>query len=430
MKTQVKSSESTVSTLKVAVVLHILAVSLFILSSCRKDQETETAVTTPTDKYTIGQTLSDEAQRNTISFDGLGFLTGNLGSQTFLPPGKVADYSGFQYLRDNDPTGLGHNTSFVTIIALNILNILNETQIGMYVSAAQEQVSLINEYAYKRYPLCKAFRRLLESDLPPGTTELNKEVVLSYSAQLYRIDGEISYKRALLFGQILNSLSATQLSKLNALKALNGIGNWNASLPDPLQAMQLQQDVNMAVMTFASEMYAWYAGSVTADVYFCPERQGTYFGSFYLKDWPAMGNPNYTINEQLTASAGQNFNNLLSQNQFSLINGMVVQQKPSLLSIVDVREDISTELRKFIGGGTASESTVLSLSENYGRYDGEIIYQYATNFSAIFNSMTEDQKTKLYALAQDLGYIDPPGGFLYSQPIPMPEIENTDYFFK
>ena len=25
---------------------------------------------------------------------------------------------------------------------------------------------------------------------------------------------------------------------------------------------------------------SWYAGSVTADVYFCPERQGTYFGSF------------------------------------------------------------------------------------------------------------------------------------------------------
>jgi hypothetical protein len=31
----------------------------------------------------------------TISFDGLAFLTGNLGSCTFLPPGKVSDYFGF-----------------------------------------------------------------------------------------------------------------------------------------------------------------------------------------------------------------------------------------------------------------------------------------------------------------------------------------------
>jgi len=42
-------------------------------------------------------------------------------------------------------------------------------------------------------------------------------------------------------------------------------------------------------MTYASEMFSWYAGSVEADVYFCPERHATYFGSFYMKDIPAMG---------------------------------------------------------------------------------------------------------------------------------------------
>jgi hypothetical protein len=41
-------------------------------------------------------------------------------------------------------------------------------------------------------------------------------------------------------------------------------------------------------MTYAGDIYSWYAGSVEADVYFCPERQGTYFGSFYLKDTPVM----------------------------------------------------------------------------------------------------------------------------------------------
>ena len=41
-------------------------------------------------------------------------------------------------------------------------------------------------------------------------------------------------------------------------------------------------------MTYAGDIYSWYAGSVEADVYFCPERHGTYFGSFYLKDTPVM----------------------------------------------------------------------------------------------------------------------------------------------
>ena len=87
----------------------------------------------------IEQAVSDEAQQNTISFDGLGFLTGNLCGDSFLPPGKVADFSGFQYFRDTDPTNLGHNTDFVTIIALNILNIL-AISIGILIISA---ISLI-----------------------------------------------------------------------------------------------------------------------------------------------------------------------------------------------------------------------------------------------------------------------------------------------
>ena len=70
--------------------------------------------------YTMTQTLSDEAQGMTIAFDGLAFLTGNLGSDSFFPPGKVADFWGFQYLRDNDPSQMGHNTDFLTSAALNM----------------------------------------------------------------------------------------------------------------------------------------------------------------------------------------------------------------------------------------------------------------------------------------------------------------------
>lgn len=71
--------------------------------------------------FNIAQTLSDGAQRTTLAFSGLAMMTGNLGSQSFFPPGKVADYTGFQYLRDNDPDNMGHNTSFLTRVANNVI---------------------------------------------------------------------------------------------------------------------------------------------------------------------------------------------------------------------------------------------------------------------------------------------------------------------
>jgi hypothetical protein len=407
-----------------AVIIFLITIAL---SGCKKDDIRQT---TDTPQYTITQTISDEAQKNTMAFDALGFMTGCLGAQTFLPPGKVADYSGFQYLRDNDATNLGHNTSFVTIIAENILNVLNSVQIQLFVDAAKDQTAMINDFAYKRYPLCKAFRRLIENDIPVGASGLNEDSVKAYTARLYKIDGRISLNRARLFGQIINSLTNDQKAKLDGLKAKNGIGNWDSQLTNPVDNLHLDQDVSVVVMTYASEIYAWYAGSVDADVYFCPERQGTYFGSFYLKDWPAMGNPDYTINEQLTASAGADFYKILDTDQYNLLSNVVSLQKSFLTSIVTIRGQVSYELRKLMNGGMADSTLILSLSEDYGSFDGEISYLYAKYFSEVYQSMTSDQKSRLSGLSGDLGYVAPAGAFLYSQPVAMPDIENTDFMFK
>ncbi len=122
------------------------------------------------DEY--GQTLSDRAQSTTIAFDGLAFLTSSLGADSFLPPGKVADFSGFQYLRDNDPTEMGHNTDFVTIIARNILNLLSDAQVTQMVERAEVQRDRIGEYGYLRFPLMDAFRRQLTNDIPAGSDSM------------------------------------------------------------------------------------------------------------------------------------------------------------------------------------------------------------------------------------------------------------------
>jgi hypothetical protein len=176
-------------------------------------------------------------------------------------------------------------------------------------------------------------------------------------------------------------------------------------------------------------MYSWYAGSVEADVYFCPERQGTYFGSFYLKDWPAMGNPNYTINEQLTASAGQDFLAALPAPQAALVTGLVDVQRSALYEIVDRREDIAILLRRFLAGETPDSAAVLALSARYGELDGQIAYWYATRFAAVAQALGAEDQAEVEALADSLGYLPPTGAFLYSAPIPMPTIPNTDFLF-
>lgn len=150
-----------------SLILIFFICSQLVLVSCEDEESINNSNNNNTnnDEYTIERTLADGGQRNTIAFDGLAFLTGNLGGQSFLPPGKVADFCGFQYFRDNDKTNMGHNTDFVTIIAFNILHILTQEQIDQMISSAQVQVAMINEYAYQRFPLMKAFRRLFDGDL-------------------------------------------------------------------------------------------------------------------------------------------------------------------------------------------------------------------------------------------------------------------------
>jgi len=379
--------------------------------------------------FTIEQTLSDGAQRSTIAFDALAFTTGNLGADSFFPPGKVADFWGFQYLRDNDPTKMGHNTDFLTRAALNMLHVLTPTQRLELISLAESQVNDINKYAYDRFLLIDAFRRLLGGDLPPGSTGLNKEVVKTYSAQLYRLDGAISYARAQVMGGLLNKLDENQRDYLDAMVGY-GMLDWPV-MDEPEELRGLERDVKVAVMTYAGDMFSWYAGSIEADVYFCPERQGTYFGSFYMKDAPAIGNPDYTIPSNLTAEMGDAFLKILNPEQASNITNLVKDQKPTLYEIVERREDVSSLLRQFMNGNTPDQTTIGNLMARYGELDGEIIYRYATAFVHVDQTLTADRRARIMTLRTDLlgDLAFPTGAYLYSQAIPVPDIPNTDFLF-
>ena len=377
-------------------------------------------------RYSIEQAVSDKAQLHTIAFDGLAFLTGDFGSDTFLPPGKVSDYFGFQYMRDIDTKEGGHNTSFLTRIAQNMLAILNNAQKAKLLTLGKEQESDIRLFAEKRLPLIKAFRLNLAGDIPAGSKGLDKKAVMQYSADLYVLDGELAFQRAQVMGGIIRSLNDRQKTALARLK-FGDSRTW-PDVPEQLDKRSMSHEVNVAVMTYASEMFSWYAGSLEADTYFCPERHGMYFGGFGMKTAPAMGKQDYSISTSLTGDSGEAFLSTLTDAQRRQITDLIDLQRHDLVEIVRIRRAIATELRRFLTGESADRAKVLSLSKRYGELDGEMSYLYATAFAQIGQTLTAQQKERL-ARMRTSSPSDPKGPFLYSTPIPMPRIENTTSLF-
>jgi Spy/CpxP family protein refolding chaperone len=376
--------------------------------------------------YSLEQAISDRAQLTTIAFDGLAFTTGDMACNTFLPPGKISDFFGFQYMRDIDAGELGHNTSFLTRIANNMLAILNDGQKQQLVSLAGEQEPGISELAYKRFPLIKAFSRLRDGDLPAGASGLSREAVKKYSTDIYALSCQLAYRRAQVLGGIISSFDATQKTAL--AKLVFGDSRTWPEIGDQVDKRSLSHEAHVAVMTYASELFSWYAGSVEADAYFCPEGHGTYFGAFYMKDKPAMGNPNYSVSTTITGNSGQQFLAALNDEQRKQVDGLVESQRQDLNDIVSTRRSISTLLRRFMTNESVDQQQVQTLARRYGELDGEISYLYATAFARVYKTLTSEQKSELAKLRGGVSSTSQ-GAFLYSQPVAMPAIPNTDFLF-
>jgi hypothetical protein len=380
----------------------------------------------PGQGYSVAQATSDRAQLNTIAFAGLAFLTGGFGYDTFLPPGKVSDYFGFQYMRDIDAKGAGHNTSFLTRIANNMLTILSDGQKAQLLALAKEQEADIRRFAEMRFPLIMAFRLNLDGPIPPGSAGLDGQAVIRSSADLYALDGQLSYQRARVMGSVLRSLSDQQKAALSRLEFGNS-GTW-PDVPEPLDRRSMSHETRVAVMTYASEMFSWYAGDVEADTYFCPERHGMYFGGFGMKTAPAMGKRDYAISTTITGSGGESFLAALTDAQRKYVTALVDLQRQDLDEIVRVRRTIAVELRRFLRGDTADQGKVISLSRRYGELDGNLSYLYATAFAKVGQTLTLQQKQTLAAMRSS-SPAGPKGPFIYSTPIDLPKIENTAAFF-
>jgi Spy/CpxP family protein refolding chaperone len=381
-------------------------------------------------QYSLEQALSDQAQLHTIAFSGLAFITGDFGASTFIPPGKVADFFGFQYMRDIDAAGKGHNPMFLDRIVGNVLAILDAKQRATFERAAREQEALVTEIARKRFPLVAAFHRELSGDIPAGSAGLDRKAVTAYAGELFALDAKLAWSRAKAFGDVAGSLTAQQRQALGKLK-FGDFASWQAIDRDEVRKVLPRgatKPVAVGYMTLASEFFSWYAGSVEADTYFCPERHGTYFGGFHMKDMPAMGKKDSDISTSLTGDAGAAFLEALDASQRARLTGILERQRPALRGIVEVRREISEKLRGFLKGAGPSEKEVVALGRRYGALDGELAYEYATAFAAIGKSLTPAQKERIAKLrpqpANESG-----NAFIYSDRVRLERVPETAFLF-
>jgi len=379
--------------------------------------------------YSITQAVSDEAQLHTIAFSGLAFITGDFGASTFMPPGKVCDFFGFQYLRDIDATQKGHNPMFLDRAAGNVLKNLNDDQRAVFEKAARQEAQQVRSIAEKRLPLIKAFCRQLNSNLPAGSTGLNKLAVVQYLGGLFAFDADVSYQRAQVFGKVAASFTPQQKECLAQMK----FGDFTTWPQVDMQQYKLPRGtdkiVNVAYMTYASEFFSWYAGSIEADTYFCPERHGTYFGGFYMKDMPAMGKRDFDISTSVTGDSGKEFLSILTPEQRMNITAIPELQRKAIKEVITVRRAIATELRKFLAGGQADKDKVVALGRRYGELDGEMSWYYATAFARVNTTLTADQRQAMVKLRNLDGYTSAPA-YIYSDPVGADvKLPDTDHFF-
>ena len=425
------------------------------------------SVTVTVPAYNISQGISDQAQSTTLAFDALGLMHANLGAQSFFPPGKVADYTGFQFLRDSDPSELGHNPVFTGLASNSVIRILTDAQLAQLAALAAGQKDLVNQYGCHRFRLIKAFRRLMDGDLPAGAAGLSMSSVTAVSQELYLMDGQIAFDRALLYATIYNSMTLAQKAGLDAMKGV-GASSWTVTdnnvmmgrIQTALGANSSDKTMNTLMMTYAGDLFSWYSGTVEADVYFCPERHGTYYGGFYLKDAPAMGAPqgvSYTIDSALTGNAGaallDSSLGYVTSTQAVIMADLTTLQESNLKGIVAVRTQIAALLRTLIASPASADAVrtqVLALSSaTYGTLDGRNNYYYATAFKRVYDSLSTSQRAHLkadfwdglligtYSNGTTFNYAVSQSTYLYSDAVNdagvmaqiAPYINDTDYLF-
>ena len=335
-------------------------------------------------------------------------------------------------MRDVDVAQKGHNPMFLNRVAGNVLHILNDEQKKIFLDLAEEQALKLEALAKMRLPLIRAFYMERDNKIPASSNGLNKEAVMRCVAEIFTLDAELSMRRAEAMSRVALSLTPDQKAYLGKMK-FGDFNTWPA-LDERDEMKQYghgkSKMFNVAFMTYASEFFSWTAGSEEADTYFCPERHGTYFGGFYMKDMPAMGKRDHDISTSTTGDNGKAFlNDVLTLEQRKHIEATIDLQRKVLAEIVTMRRAISHELQKYLDGQTPDEKKVVELGRRYGELDGEVSWYYTMAFARVNQTLSAQQRVTLMKLRNLDGYESAPY-YIYSEAMHVnPELGDTDAFF-
>lgn len=353
--------------------------------------------------YNIERATSFNGQLNTMMFDALAFWTGDFNAASYFPPGKVCDYWGFQSMRDNDPSGNGHSGNFLNYASLNVLSILNAEQLTKMTALASQQELELLELGYDRLVVVDAIRDL---------KTFNLTALAEYFSSMYLKDGIISIAQAKLKASIILSLNETQKSFLRSMTF--GSALWPHFADTSFSVKINGKNPTALVRGYAGDILSWFNGNIESDVYFCPERHATYFGSFYLKDAQAMLNKSYLISTTITGNAGALTLANMSIAVQALLKSVITMQSGALAEIVEIRRNISTEFRKLLLSGIIDEELIKEKSKRYGELDAYITYLYANTFQSI--TLSNIQINYLKSLRNLVCPLTPALPFLFSTP--------------
>ena len=121
---------------------------------------------------------------------------------------------------------MGHNTSFLTRVANNVIYILNDAQFAQLKTLATAQLDADQPLRLQALPADEGLPpRCSTATSPPARPASTSNAVKKASRELYLIDGQISFDRALLYANVLDSLDATQKAYLDAMKG-KGWNSW------------------------------------------------------------------------------------------------------------------------------------------------------------------------------------------------------------
>jgi hypothetical protein len=280
------------------------------------------------------------------------------------------------------------------------MRLLTDAQRRAFQEEARAEAVQLEAIARMRFPLVAAFHAEITGDLPKGCRGLDHAAVQDYGADLFERDARLAWGRARAFAAVARSLSAGQKHALSLWK-FGDFRTWPEVGPEAFRQLYPRAGSRLegvACMTLASEFFSWVAGSLEADAYFCPERHGTYFGGFYMKDMPAMGKRDFDLPAALTGDVGEAFLDVLEPAQRARLAAVIDQQRAPLQGVVDTRRAIAARLRGFLGGEGPSEAELRALGRRYGRLDAELACLYADAFRDLRRTLDGSQTARLQAI--------------------------------